>query len=144
MYLRASGGTVDGQFIGADVSTSTNFLATNPSNRNIYRLDGASRLRVVDGPLADRGSSCYQTSPYLYLLQDSYWAANYLLPLSCTIDGSLELFCRRYPARAETWSDGYVLTNGNGKGKHLWTNLGNPPAGSTTFRLYAVPVNCVT
>ncbi|THX25300.1 hypothetical protein D6D11_10396 [Aureobasidium pullulans] len=147
MNLRASGGVVDGSYINTDTSSQVAVISPATSSAmEIYQLDDNGHVHPRTGDYAGQTWVHSGTRPYLYVFSDAF-LAQYptYVPYVCSVDsGTLEVFCFKQASASSsgisTWSDGYSTS----AGQYLWSNSGTPQSGSTPFRLYADPVNCVS
>ncbi|QUC15783.1 uncharacterized protein UV8b_00024 [Ustilaginoidea virens] len=139
MYLQIRGSSYDGRFIYNAVNQATNVIST--SMKTPYRLDKNGKLHPASGPYAGYTLYSYGASSYVNVQTDENIAKSGYNPLTCKVNlDTLEIFCQAYSSpKTWVWSNGYTTADG----PYLWLNT-FVQTGSTQFRLFAVPVNCVT
>jgi hypothetical protein len=144
MNLKASGGALDGRYMsslefpryGAIVISSV-----GSQLKNTYRLDSNGHVHPLDGFAGGWTWSNYD-SHSIEIQPGGSLAISAWQPHVCQVDSiTLEVTCQ-WSATSEqnnVWMDGSVTK----QGPYLWLGP-DVPAGSTVFRLYAEPVDCVT
>ncbi|KAH0362972.1 hypothetical protein KCU65_g7728, partial [Aureobasidium melanogenum] len=145
MYLKASGGTVDGSYMSNYARQNVVVISSVESGfKDTWQVDSNGSIYPPGSALA--GTSLYHIGgPYVYLSTAASAARNKGVPMSCQVDSdTLEVTCQYQSSSSQPmiWSND-VLHPVTPQGHDL---LLSPTlsSGSTAFRLYAEPVNCVT
>jgi hypothetical protein len=145
MNLRASGGVVNGRYMSTDVSEGVAFISSLESQlKDTYQLNNDGHVHITTGSTAGQTWTYLhpEGGPYVYVVPDVTMARyQEYVPHECSVNGdTLEVFCHKQ-ADDNPDPDSYIWMNGDGQ--YLWLDYGLYP-GSTQFRMYAEPINCVT